>query len=37
MHYNLMIRGSGLIIDGEEKRCGFYVNRVVEAPSENEA
>ena len=39
MNYNLMIHGSGLslLVDGEKKAYGFYVNRVVEASSENEA
>ena len=39
MHYNLMIHGSGLslLVDGQKKAYGFYVNRVVEASSENEA
>lgn len=39
MHYNLMIHGSGLslLVDGEKKAYGFYVNRLVEALSENEA
>ena len=39
MHYNLMIHGSGLslLVDGQNKPYGFYVNRVVEASNENEA
>ena len=39
MHYNLMIHGSGLSlsVDGQKKPYGFYVNRVVDAASENEA